>query len=256
MIKIDDLSYNYPRYKESVISALSLKCKMGSVNVLLGLNGCGKTTLIKIIAGLLDNYIGEINIAHKNHQKLSIIERSKILAYVPQDINFADEYSVLDYILFGRVNTMKFYASPKNDDIKKVRELASEFCISHLLEKTICHLSGGEKQIVSICRAIIQNTPIILLDEPMSYLDIKNQHKVLEQLKRVVEKGDKTILLSSHNPNHALYLKGYVFLMKNGKIIKSGESKNIVTINNLQEIYGEKICYADELPHREISLLL
>jgi len=256
MISIKDLSFNYPRYKKSVISALSLNCLSGRVNVLLGLNGCGKTTLIKIVAGLLDNSIGEIIIANKKQQDLSIIERSKISAYVPQGINFAEEYSVLDYLLFGRVNTMRFYESPKNDDVNKARQLAEQFDINQLLEKNICHLSGGEKQLVSICRSIIQNTPIILLDEPMSYLDIKNQQKVLVQLKRVVEKGDKTILLSSHNPNHALYLDSYVFLMKNGRIIKSGESKNIVTIDNLQEIYGESICYADELPHREISIMM
>ena len=253
MIDVKELSFKYQKKGKLVLDKLNFSCEKGTVNVLIGLNGSGKTTLIKTIAGLLENYQGEVFIDGKNLKGLSIKERAKKMAYVAQHSNAVDDFSVLDYLLFGTVNKMNFYQSPKEEDKKKVLDCAEEFWITYLLDKKLGEISGGERQIVSICAAIVQDTNLVILDEPTSALDIKNQNKVLSLIKQIAQDKGKTFILSSHNPNHALYLDSNVCVLKNGLIADAGRAKDVITVVNLAKVYGNNICYSDELPYREIS---
>ena len=253
MIDVKELSFKYQRKGKLVLDKLNFSCEKGTVNVLIGLNGSGKTTLIKTIAGLLENYQGEVFIDGKNLKGLSIKERAKKMAYVAQRSNAVDDFPVLDYLLFGTVNKMNFYQSPKEEDEKKVLDCAEEFGITYLLDKRLGEISGGERQIVSICAAIVQDTNLVILDEPTSALDIKNQNKVLSLIKKIAGEQGKTFILSSHNPNHALYLDSNVVLLKDGKILKEGKSSEIITIDILKNIYGDNIEYSKNLPYREVS---
>ena len=250
-IDVNGLKFGYKK-DCPVLDGISLSIESGSVNVLLGLNGSGKTTFIKLLAGLCRPQAGQISICGCDLKGMSIKERSKKLAYVAQSSNLIDDFTVKDYLLFGRVNKMNFYQSPKAEDIENTERHAERLGISHFLSKKLGELSGGERQIVSICAAIIQDTDIIVLDEPTSALDIKNQHKVLNLLKEIARK-DKCIILSSHNPNHALYLDGNVFLLKDGRITAGGRAKDIVKVENLKDIYGDNICLSSELEYSEIS---
>ena len=119
--------------------------------------------------------------------------------------------------------------------------------------KKLGEISGGERQIVSICSAIIQDTEIVILDEPTSALDIKNQHKVLSIIKEIATEQRRTFILSSHNPNHALFLDSNVMVLQNGKIAMSGNAKETIKKEMLSEVYGENICYSSELSYDEIS---
>ena len=166
----------------------------------------------------MENYQGEVFIDGKDLKGLSIKERAKKMAYVAQRSNAVDDFPILDYLLFGTVNKMNFYQSPKEEDKKRVLDCAKQFGITHLLDKKLGEISGGERQIVSICGAIVQDTDLIVLDEPTSALDIKNQHAVLSIIKKIASEQGKTFVLSSHNPNHALYLDSNVLLLKNGVI--------------------------------------
>lgn len=253
MIDVKNLSFQYQRKGKLVLDKLNFSCEKGTVNVLIGLNGSGKTTLIKTIAGLLENYQGDIFIGSENLKELSIKERAKRMAYVSQRSNAVDDFPVLDYLLFGTVNKMNFYQSPKEEDKKKVLDCAEEFGITHLLDKKLGEISGGERQIVSICGAIVQETDLIILDEPTSALDIKNQHAVLSIIKKIAQEQGKTFILSSHNPNHALYLDSNVLLLKNGTILAQGQAEDIINIETLKNVYGEDICYSAEVLYREIS---
>ena len=253
MIDVKNLSFQYQRKGKLVLDKLNFSCEKGTVNVLIGLNGSGKTTLIKTIAGLLENYQGDIFIGSENLKELSIKERAKIRAYVSQRSNAVDDFPVLDYLLFGTVNKMNFYQSPKEEDKKRVLDCAKQFGITHLLDKKLGEISGGERQIVSICGAIVQDTDLIVLDEPTSALDIKNQHAVLAIIKKIAKEQGKTFILSSHNPNHALYLDSNVLLLKNGNILANGQAKDIINVEALKSVYGEDICYSAELLYREIS---
>ena len=253
MIDVKELSFRYQRKGKLVLDKLNFSCEKGTVNVLIGLNGSGKTTLIKILAGLLENYQGEVFIDGKDLKGLSIKERAKKMAYVAQRSNAVDDFPVLDYLLFGTVNKMNFYQSPKEEDKKKVLDCAEEFGITYLLDKKLGKISGGERQIVSICAAIVQDTNLVILDEPTSALDIKNQNKVLSLIKKIAREQGKTFILSSHNPNHALYLDSNVVLLKDGKILKEGKASEIITIDILKNIYGDNIEYSKNLPYQEVS---
>ena len=253
MIEVKNLSFKYQRKGKLVLDKLNFSCEKGTVNVLIGLNGSGKTTLIKTIAGLLENYQGEVYIGDKNLKELSIKERAKRMAYVSQRSNSVDDFPVLDYLLFGTVSKMNFYQSPKEEDKKKVLDCAEEFGITHLLDKKLGEISGGERQIVSICGAIVQDTDLIILDEPTSALDIKNQNKVLSLIKKIAKEQGKTFILSSHNPNHALYLESNVVLLKDGRILKEGQASEIIITDILKNIYGDNIEYSKNLPYQEVS---
>lgn len=253
MIEVKDLSFKYHKNSKTVLDNLSFTIERGTVNVLIGLNGSGKTTLIKTLAGLFDNYIGEILLNSKNLREIKIKERAKIISYVAQRNTSVDDFLVREYLLFGRVNKLNFYSSPKKEDEEEMIKCAQRFNIMHLLDKKLGEISGGERQIVSICSAIIQNTDVVILDEPTSALDIKNQHKVLSIIKEIASEQNKTFILSSHNPNHALFLDSKVMLLQNGKIAMSGDSKETIVKEKLSEVYGKNICYSSELPYNEIT---
>ena len=255
MIDVKNLSFKYQRKGKLVLDKLNFSCEKGTVNVLIGLNGSGKTTLIKTIAGLLENYQGDVFIDGENLRGLSIKERAKKMAYVAQRSNAVDDFPVLDYLLFGTANKMNFYQSPKEEDKKRVLDCAKQFGIMHLIDKKLGEISGGERQIVSICAAIVQDTNLVILDEPTSALDIKNQHAVLSVIKKIAKDQGKTFILSSHNPNHSLYLNSNVFLLKSGTIVAQGRAEDIINIEALKTVYGEDICYSVELPYKEISFI-
>lgn len=252
-IKIENLCFKYKNSNHNTLDKINLEIKEGELVVLLGNNGCGKTTLIQNIEGFKKPQVGTIKYKDIDLSKINVLEHSKLIAYVSQKISNLDDILIRDYLLFGFTNDLKFYQQPSKQQIEKVEAYANELNISHLLDKKIDETSGGERQIVSICSALLQDTKVILLDEPTSALDLRNQHMVLSILKDVANKENKTIILSSHNPNHALYLNAKVALMKNGKIIKYGNAIDIIKPTILSEIYGNDICYSDELNYREIG---
>ena len=218
-IKIENLSFKYKNSRHNVLNNINLELNEGELVVLLGNNGCGKTTLIHNIVGLKKPCDGSVIYNGMDLSKVTILEHSKIIAYVSQKVSQLEDVVVKDYLSFGFTNDLKFYQKPSKDQLERVEMLARKLNIIHLLYKKIDEISGGERQIVSICCALLQNTNVIVLDEPMSALDLKNQHMVLSVLKEISNKENKTILLSTHNPNHALYLNSKVALMKCGIII-------------------------------------
>ena len=252
-IKINNISFKYDKNViEPTLRNIDLEINDSSINVLLGLNGCGKTTLLKLLAGLEKPLSGFINYDDKELSKISIKERSHIFSYVPQHSYIVGDILVKDYLLFGTANKLGFYQSPGEEENQLVLSVCKRLGITHFLDKNIGEVSGGERQIIFIACALIQDTPIILLDEPTSALDIKNQNKVLTVLKEVSKEG-KTIILSSHNPNHALFLDSNVILMNKGSIATTGTAKELINVEKLTSIYGDHVCYSDELGYREIS---
>lgn len=252
-IEIANLSFRYRKNEKLVLKDLSFACEKGSVNVLIGLNGSGKTTLIKLIAGLLNGYDGNILLNGNNLKTLSVKKRSQIISYVAQRSSAIDDFSVIEYLSFAKANRMRFYQSPTTADTKQIADICEQMNISYLSEQKLGEISGGERQIVAICGAIIQDTELIVLDEPTSALDIKNQNMILSFIKDIAKKQNKTVILSSHNPNHALFLDANVLLLQDGNILEQGNAKEIITVEKLQHIYGDKIVYSKDLGYDEIS---
>ena len=253
-IKTSNLSFKYDKKAEKyVLNSINLNIKEGTINVLLGLNGCGKTTLIKLLAGLEKPLEGTISYNDEDLQRMKIRDRAKKFSYVPQHANVTNDVPVRQYLSYGTTNTLAFYEHPGEEEMKLVEATAERLHITHLLDKNLGEISGGELQIVLIACSLIQRTPVMLLDEPTSALDIKNQNLVLSLLKEISEKENKTIVLSSHNPNHALFLDANVILINNGTICAEGLAKNLIKVEKLSSIYGDHVCISKDLAYEEIS---
>src|SRR5690606_16929585 len=150
-IKLSHVSFEYASTKSRILDDLSLVIKGNTINTILGLNGSGKTTLIKLLIGLLKQTKGSILIDDKDLSKYSILERSRLIAYVPQLSKVESEYTVSDYLTFGMSNRLNFFESPSTDHYENVIKYSEQFNITHLLSKKINEISGGERQIISIC---------------------------------------------------------------------------------------------------------
>ena len=250
-IKTSDLSFKYFKNSKNIIDTINLQINKNKVNIILGLNGSGKTTLIKLLAGIYKPTYGQVLYDDKNLANIKIKNRCKIFSYVPQKISVDSDILVKDYLSYGLLNTINLFKSPKKEDFDKVIEISQKLNIEYLLDKKIGQLSGGEKQLCALASAFLQNTDVIILDEPTSALDIKNQVIFLRYLKKLSE--NKTIIMSSHNPNHALYLDSYCYILKDNKLYKEGPSNNIIKPELLSEIYGDSICLSKNLDYDEIS---
>lgn len=250
-IEIENLRFSY-NGKDEVLKGLSLKIEKPSINVLLGLNGCGKTTLLKALVGILSVKNDAIFLCDQSIKGKRKRDLAKLVSFVPQLSTVDNDFPVIDYLLFGFVSELRFYELPTSSQMDKVCLAADKFEIFHLLDKRMSQISGGELQKVLICAAYLQQTPIIVLDEPLSALDLKNQALVVNLLKDLLNEG-KTIVLSGHNPNIALALDAYVFLMKDGLVFDSGDASSIITKEKLTSIYGSNIVYSKEHSYDEIS---
>ena len=251
VIEARNLSFSYSGGSRAVIDGADFSIEEGTVNLLIGLNGSGKTTLIRILAGLIRGYGGEVLLHGRSLKDIAIPERSRLISYVSQRSDAIGDYLVEEYLLFARVGRHRFL--PSEEDKAIMLRYAEEFGITKLLDRKIDEISGGERQIVAICSAMIQESGIIILDEPTSALDIKNQNVVLSIIKRVAERDGKTVILSSHNPNHALFLSSNVILVDGGRVESIGDAKDGITVERLSAVYGESICYSADLPYKEIT---
>ena len=253
-IKTSNLSFKYDKKATKfVLNSINLKIKEGTINVLLGLNGCGKTTLIKLLAGLERPTDGAIYYDEQDLQIIRIKERAKKFSYVPQQANVTSDVPVRQYLSYGTTNTLAFYEHPGKEEMELVEATAKRLHITHLLDKNLGEISGGELQIVLIACALIQRTPVMLLDEPTSALDMKNQNLVLSLLKDISREEKKTIILSSHNPNHALFLDANVVLINDGVVCDEGPAKDLIKVDKLVPIYGDHVCVSKDLGYEEIS---
>ena len=254
MIKLEtrNLSYSY-HAGQAILNDISLKIYEGSVTVLLGLNGSGKTTLIKVLTGLLKPLKGTTFIEAKDITQISSTELSKLISYVPQNISDTD-FAVLDYLTFGRMNTIKFYSSPKSEDYEKAKAVAEELGIIDLLSEKMNELSGGQRQLVTIARAVVQDSEIIIMDEPTASIDYKFLNVVIRYIYKLKNRG-KTIVLSCHNPSIPLLLNADVIVLEHGKVRMTGKAREVLTLQTLCDIYGCEFIAGSQLPYEEASLL-
>lgn len=250
-IEVKNLCFTYD--KVEVLKNLSFSIKQNTTTILLGLNGSGKSTLIKLLTGLLSAKIGAIYIRGKDIKEYSTIELSKMVAYVPQTITNDNDFYVEEYVTFGMMNTLKFYKSPSKEDYEKTKMLLIKMGIQNLSRKRMNELSGGQRQLVVIARAIVQDSQIIILDEPTSSLDYKNQELVLKTLGDLQNKG-KTIIFSCHNPSIAMLLNSEILVLDSGQLKAQGNARSLLTPEFLKQLYGCELVSCKDLPYEDVSL--
>ena len=240
VITIDHATFSYDG--AAVFSDVTLGLQPGETLCLLGPNGCGKTTLIDCILGIHPLDTGRILIRGEAVTALTPKQMARHIAYVPQNHTKHFSYTVMDVLLMGRTPYLPYYASPSAEDVARVEAVLDEFRLYHLRDRDYTRLSGGETQLVMIMRALVQDTPVIIMDEPTAHLDFRNELMVLEAMVRLASQQDRTLVMASHFPNHAFYLENegvpvQVAFMNHSTVTLSGGPSQALTQANLEHFY-------------------
>ena len=234
-LDIQGLSFSYGG--KQVLSDVSLAVRPGQICGLLGPNGSGKSTLFRCCMGFLHPEQGSIHVRGVNiaHMKPSALARH--VAYVPQEHRQPFPFPVRDMVLMGRSPHMEGWFRIGSRDKEAAEQAMKRIGISNLADAACNQLSGGQRQLVLIARAMTQQTPLILLDEPTSALDFSNQLAVWKVLREVAEQG-VAILVCCHDPNHILWFCDTAAVLREGRVLASGPVHSTVTEERLQQIYG------------------
>lgn len=237
ILEVKNLSFEYEKNKK-VLDGVNLCIEKGSITAILGKNGCGKSTLLDCIIGYNEYDEGQVIVDNADIKGFSPKELSRKIAYISQNTTINLDYTVLEFILFGRTCHLAFGSAPKEKDCKIAKETAEKLGITHLLSKDINKISGGERQLAFIARALTQESKIIVMDEPTASLDYGNQLRLFEIIMGLKEKG-KTIVFTTHNPEHVKLIDCYVAIINDGRIYRTGRANEILTKDMLKELYGD-----------------
>ena len=221
----------------TVLSGVSLRIEPGTVCGLLGPNGSGKTTLFRCCLNFHRASSGDILMNGRSTLSLSPARLAKLASYVPQEHRMAFPFPVRDVVRMGRSPRMSGLFRLNSRDDEAVEDALKKTGVLHLADRPCNRLSGGQRQLVLIARALAQNAPLMLLDEPTSALDFQNQLEVWKTLRSLAERGF-TVVVCCHDPNHILWFCDQAVLLKNGRTLDSGAPENVMTGTALTELYG------------------
>jgi iron complex transport system ATP-binding protein len=238
-IEFKDVAFSYAQGQD-VFEGISLKSIDNEILVILGPNGCGKTTLLKCAAGFLKPREGLVLLDGKDMASLGRKEVAGRVGYIGQEHGEGFAYSVMEFVVMGRTPYLNIFSSPGRKDYDIAAEALDSVGISNLTDKRYTELSGGERQLVLIARVLAQQPSILLLDEPTSHLDLKNQTVVLRLVKKLAM-GGLSVIMTSHFPNHALTFAGHTAIMHKGSFITYGPSEEVVNEETLGKAYGTNI---------------
>ena len=235
VLEANEVGFGYPSFP--VGRDVDLSLAPGEVLCLLGPNGCGKTTLFKTLLGLIPRHTGRITLDGTDIKRLARSEIARQIAYVPQAHTAVFPYSVRDMVLMGRTAHRGLFASPMQSDGEIADRALETLGIAHLGPRDYTRISGGQRQLALIARALAQETPLIVMDEPTASLDFGNQVLVLRQVKKLAAAG-LGIILSTHNPDHVFICGTSVIAMEAGRTKASGPPVDVLTPALLSAVYG------------------
>jgi iron complex transport system ATP-binding protein len=240
MLILEQVDFQYSPHHPLVLSGLDLEFPAGEVTAILGPNGTGKTTLLHLLLGLLKPTGGRVLVDGKPHREYSRQAMSQLIGLVPQFESIPFNFSVLEYVLLGRSPYLQPFQLPGEEDLRITQEALDLAGIARLAENPVTEISGGERQLVHIARVLAQQTRILLLDEPTAHLDLENQSRILSLLKRMTSAG-VTAVLTTHDPNAAIYAADHFVLMHRGNVTAQGPLQEVITASNLSSIYHTPI---------------
>lgn len=237
IFEIKDLSFSYGNNK--VIDCLNLKIKEGRITTLIGANGCGKSTLFNLMTKNLKPNNGEIFLAGQSVEQMKLKDFARKAAIVHQYNTAPPDITVKKLVEFGRTpyHTMGLSPNPE-EDRGKVKFALEITDTEKFKNKPVSQLSGGQKQRVWIAMALTQDTKILFLDEPTTYLDIRYQLQILRLVKRLNSEFNITVIMVLHDINQSLYYSDEIVAMQDGKILSQGIPKEIITPKLIEDVYG------------------
>jgi len=235
--------------KKRVGQGIDLDIREGEVLCLLGPNGGGKTTLMKTLLGLLPALGGSVKLEGEEISSFSRARLAKIVGYVPQAGTAFFPFTVLDVVLMGRVSHIGLFASPGHKDIEAADAALASLGIGFLRERVYTEISGGERQLVLIARALAQEPRILIMDEPTASLDFGNQLRVLREIAALARSG-MAVVFSTHDPDHVFLCGDRAALLHDGRMEALGPPEAVITAETLKRLYGVEVQVV-ELPDHQ-----
>lgn len=252
LFQLDRVSAAYGQ--QVVLHDLELGLAGGLFHGLLGPNGSGKTTLLDLIIGNRRPTAGRVRYRGRELSAYAKLELARELALVPQEFWVDFEFTVLEIVMMGRHPHIPRFASPTPADLALVEATMRELGILELQERSLAELSGGEKQRVVAARALVQETPVLILDEATSNLDIRHTIDIMRVVQRRVRERGHTVIAAIHDLNLAAAYCDRVILLDRGRVVAVGPTAEVITAANLQQVYGveAETAYSDFSQARQI----
>lgn len=235
-LKANNISVGYGN--GNILDSVSVKIPENKISVILGSNGCGKSTLLKTFCRLLQPGEGSVTLNDTSLKCMRSKDIAKTIGLLPQTLTAPEGIKVAELVSRGRYPHRKFMGSLTAADYKAINEAMCAMNIKELADRSIDELSGGQRQRVFIALALAQNTDILFLDEPTTYLDIAYQVEILDLLKELNRTHKTTIVMVLHDINLSSKYADHIFAMKDGHLLKEGTPQEIITESMIREIYG------------------
>lgn len=253
MLKIDSITVCYGEIE--ILHKVTLEVHAGEVVSLIGPNGAGKTTMLRAISGVLPLQSGSVEVNGKDISTMPISERARLLAVVPQARKLTPEYTVQQAVTMGRTPYLGWLGNPSKKDLDKVYWAIDRTGISELVDRRVDELSGGEQQLVLVARALAQDSPVILLDEPTAHLDLRHQATILDLVHSLASERNLAVLMSLHDLNLVSIFSDRIALIDQGLILADGQPQDVLTRDQLSHVYQVPLDIIQH-PHRDIPLVL
>jgi len=238
-IEVRSLSFSYGQ--RQVLQDISFSVGKGEFLSILGPNGVGKSTLFRCMLGLLCDYTGQVLVDGMDTRTLSTREAAKHIAYIPQSCDPAFRLSVFDIVLMGATSRLGLFSTPREADRRMAMEALEKIGIAHLASRCFHRISGGERQLAMIARALVQNASVLMLDEPTASLDFGNQLLVLRQIRALAKEG-YTIIQTTHDPEQSYMFSDRILMLKDGRIFAEGPPSRVLSEQTMSTLYGTEIC--------------
>lgn len=239
MLLVEDLHCGYDG--PPVVKGAGFAVKRGEVVCMLGMNGCGKTTILKTLLGFLKPHSGSITIDGRDVLAMGERERASRVAYVPQAHTPPFPFSVADVVIMGRTPYVNRMAVISDKDRRIAYRSLTLLGIEALADRVYTELSGGQRQLVLIARALAQQPDLLVMDEPTASLDYGNQYMVLSSVRELAAAENMGVLMVTHDPVHALFAADRVLVMEDGVISRDGKPDAVITTECLREVYGTDV---------------
>jgi iron complex transport system ATP-binding protein len=244
MLTIENLTAAYG--EKIVLEELSLELSRGEVLALIGPNGSGKTTLFRAISGVLPLKAGCVRVDGRDLASLSTAQRARYLAVVPQARRLPPAFTVRQTVLFGRTPYLGWLGQPERADLQRVAWVLEQTGLASLADQRVDELSGGEQQRVLLARALAQDTPLLLLDEPTAHLDLEHQSSLLRLVQSLAREQQLGVFMAVHDLNLVSLYADRVVLLFGGRLYASGTPKEVLVPEILNQVYRASLHI---LPH-------
>ncbi|GEM75700.1 Fe(3+) dicitrate ABC transporter ATP-binding protein FecE [Vibrio sagamiensis] len=234
MIKTHQLSVSYG--KENIIHNLDLDIPEGKITALIGPNGSGKSTLLKTLCRVNKQFDGSLTVYDKSIKDYADKELSRYISLLPQVLTTPEDITARRLVEYGRSPYLSYWGRLTQDDHEKVDQAIAETQIEELLDKKVDALSGGQRQRVWIAMVLAQDTPIVMLDEPTTYLDLSHQVELMKLIQKLNAAG-KTVIVVLHDLNQACRYCDHLVVLKKGQVTHQGTPKEIFTQSLLKDVF-------------------